>query len=282
MTDTEQANEVLSLKEDLKRFPNSRLILILYAFVIGLLYQISYWGVFHLDITPYISLPDILRISVTPLVTVSVLVVLQSATIHYQSRLFYQSNAAGAPTSPKAPRQVLPILILLLIAGFLVVSFLYWNFSKRDLDYLIAGCICGIAVIYLEFHPNIYTQAMPPLQRTVLVVAIVSGTAFSWIIGNAKAKEISDGLDFACARLPADKLVELGLNSSEAELRWLGHVDDYDFFLHEKAVVVVRSDDIPLMTLTAIPHRASLRIPFRDTPRWKAPDQVPNKHTCTS
>src|SRR5450755_1663217 len=72
--------------------------LTLYAIILGAIYQTSYWSPFHINITQYLGLQDLIRISVFPLIAY-----IGAATALIVGQAFAMDSWIGLPSFARDP-----------------------------------------------------------------------------------------------------------------------------------------------------------------------------------
>jgi hypothetical protein len=146
---------------------------------------------------------------------------------------------------------VLPALILLLWWNASVV---HWTLS------LLLTFVAQGAAFFLTRSSQIFANVTPRILRTFLVHALFFGPFIALWTGEVFAENVTTGVSFRSALLPKSVLEGLGIG--DRDIRFLGHVSEYDFYSIGEPTVVLRSQSYSGFSLEWHGSHYKWRIPF--------------------
>jgi hypothetical protein len=237
----------------------------LYSVALGIFHLYGYWSRFHVDVMAYLGLQDVIRVSVIPLLGVA----------------FITFTSAGMMSLPRAAASAFMrrvryrwglVVVRSLVAALGVVGLLFWLWNFGYLWAFLAPPLVVFILAYVIVESRMLADIGLRRVRAIIVCLVILAPVWSFEFGILEAESVATGQEFNVAVLPESLLAELSGLERKGPPNYLGHVNDYDFFLMGQETVVIRSQALTAFSYSYERHMKHatdrIRIPFRDPIRW--------------
>ncbi|HUX80056.1 MAG TPA: hypothetical protein VMW10_09995 [Alphaproteobacteria bacterium] len=229
-----------------------------YALISSLLYLLGYWSTFDLNILEFISISDIIRLSIYP-IAVSVIFVIIGAVVGA-----YYSACSDTPMK-KSTKYVsyIGILIIACIA----------HYRGHPMWWLVIGLFLA-EIIYHGFYKLNLLETFIPNQRAQRIVLwiLIAVPILSFSFGKMHSNEILDGKKAQYVNVSIFKNQESFRN--QEHLKYIGLKGDYFFFLSidNAKLYISKSSEVPILEL-----QKSIPKEKKKSNRQKTKDTITNE-----
>ena len=216
-----------------------------YLITVGVLYLWGYWGRFDINILEYISFTDVVKLSLYPIVSVFLVVVIGTIIGAFSSRNGDEFPLGLGPET-RAGRFLLRhkngIVYIYVIATVSV-----WLFGSEVKWHLIPPLI-GIPVYVLSLRYRFLSEIIPNSKiRSILVYLLAILPIYSYSQGNIDALRIINGYRYKY--IVSGKIPGLEIPYSEEEnnrIKYVGYMNTYLFLLmpDNKTLLIVQFEEI--------------------------------------
>lgn len=212
-----------------------------YAFTVSLAYLFSYWSTFQINILEYISLSDVIRLSIYPIVVANLSVMIGLIFGTFQGYAISKRNEKEQKHSMKWVYGSLVLFCIILIV------------TDRYHLWFIGSLLVALLLSVLIIRNTNITQVLPSVSQnikialfTIIIVLPFLGFAYGKI--NAHHILIGHKTRFAKASIFKDNNL---LNQND-KLKFLGIAGDYIIFLSEdnSRYFIVKTNQIPILELS--------------------------------
>jgi hypothetical protein len=213
----------------LKQFPLLSFV-VPYALVTSLLYLFGYWSSFQINILEYVSLPDVIKLAIYPLV-IGALISLVGFYVNVMTLTSFSADPEKAfiRVSSKYARWV-NWIFLLLILGML--------FKRTGSWYVTAGFSLAFLVSFNFVGSDKFKNYIPQATARKVILFSVSTILFtSYGRGKENAELILNGKKYKTVNTSAFKEKGTGvfndkkLLEGQDKLKYVGTAGDYFFFI---------------------------------------------------
>ena len=204
-----------------------------YALISSLLYLLGYWSTFDLNILEFISISDIIRLSIYP-IAVSIIFVIISFVVG----TYYRSST---PTK-KSTKWVAYI-------GILIIACIA-HYKGYPIWWLLIGLFLTEIIYHGFYKLNLLETFIPNkrAQSTVLWI-LIAVPILSFSYGKIHSNEILDGKKAQYVNVSIFKNQESFRN--QEHLKYIGLKGDYFFFLSidNAKLYISKSSEVPILEL---------------------------------
>jgi hypothetical protein len=197
---------------------------------LGLVYQVSYWSSFDIDVTQYMGFKDVLQFSSLQLFFDGIGTGASAAVIW--GVVIYASSELLTTKYPKLAAWILPVALVIVTAALCYspsTSAARWLFEST--------CVC--APMFLVLYASSNRRSLSTHLRATLAWAFFFAAFSAWDLGETLADQVFTGASYNEAFLPDSALASIP-NRHET-IYYLGHIDEYAFFWNDQKTVVLRS-----------------------------------------
>jgi hypothetical protein len=241
--------------------------LTLYATVIGAVYQTAFWSEFHVAVTQYMGLQDLVRISLVPLIFLIAFVAAGMA-----GQLFIMESWLGQipifldPGAPvKSTRRGTTgaaIILLSLLPIFIAVMFI-WNWDRYLEAIALATTIAGISFVVAR-RSRVLHHMRARFLRDLLLAAAAVGVPLAYAFATIDAWGVLDGRRYIAAKLIEQDQIRIFRSASTEPIKFIGHIGQYDFFNQSQSTFIVRSSELHAFAINKVVTETKLRFPIID------------------
>lgn len=198
-----------------------------FAIVIAILYLLSFWKVFKIDILEYIPLSDLILWSIYPFVTIL-------AIFHFITLIIFTSGTWRS----KLIWIIIPsIFIILSVITMIKLMFVSGVFSLGLV--LVAFGLKAILTLLIEKGLS--------FKIFLSVVALILAIVISGFSGYYKAQMINEGISYKFIYSNYCKYDKD--NPDNVELRFIGKIDEFNFFKNsnDNTIIVLEHNQIEIL-----------------------------------
>lgn len=224
----------------------------LYSTVVGVLYLWGYWSIFHVNILEYLSITDIIKTTIYPIVYILAFTmmgaiigeVMASATI----------RSVGLPQGVWRHTRIgiflhkwMPIFVVIYM-NITILLILYAPIWKWRLLPILLGVPLGLFAKRQGFLQSVIPHDSP---RTVVIYLLATLPILSYGQAVIKADNILRGAEFQYVVSPVGEVNLDAGDSPQQCLRFLSHAGDFIFFFepNKSMVVVSKFDTLKVLLL---------------------------------
>jgi hypothetical protein len=239
--------------------------LTVYATASGAIYQHAFWSQFHISITQYMGLQDLVRISLMPLmVFIALISVALAVQIFVMEWWLGSSKVARDPGAPvRQPRRRhhsgVPLALTMLVL-IILISLLVWNWDK----YMTAVSVgvVGLFICFILARRSSVLHKMGSRFARDLLLAAIAALPLSYTLGKTAAWVILDGESYVAASLIEQDQAHIFRGNSPEPIKFLGHIGQYDFFYQSKSTFIVRSSELHAFAVSHAGAAKKIRVPL--------------------
>jgi len=206
-----------------------------FALISSLLYLLGYWSTFDLNILEFISISDIIRLSIYP-IAISIMSVIIGFVVGY----YYSDSSHSSTPTKKSTRWVAYIALLIIACVAYYKGYPYW--------WVVIGLFL-IAIIHRGFNKLNLLETFIPNQRaqSIVLLILIGVPILSFSFGKMHSNEILDGKKAQYVNVSIFKNQESFRN--QEHLKYIGLKGDYFFFLSidNSKLYISKSSEVPIL-----------------------------------
>jgi hypothetical protein len=213
---------------DLKHFPLLSFV-VPYALVTSLLYLFGYWSSFQINILEYVSLPDVIKLAIYPLVIGALLSLVVFFVPLTLTSFTADPEKAFIPIPHKYAGWTNWAVFLLLLAML---------FQRTGSGYVTAGILLGFLVSFNFVNAEKLKNYIPhPTARKVILFLLCTILFTSYGRGKENAERILNGKRYKTVSTSIFKEKGTGVFNDKKllegmdKLKYVGTAGDYFFFI---------------------------------------------------
>jgi hypothetical protein len=225
-------------------FRDTRVWAPIFAVTLGVLYQTVYWDRFDIHALSYFGIQDIVRVSAIPLIITAITLLIIAPMVTYGEQLadgIERHSVKFAETLSQNKKRVFYTIVWATIAG--VVGFLFWDsFHRMPKWHLTFMCI-GVA-IFAGIRHSSFLDTIESFYRNLILITICLGPSITIYFADTAAEKIENGSSYLNATIALEGFDSGSSPMPIKELKFLGHINGYDFFRKDKITYAVESQRI--------------------------------------
>jgi len=222
-----------------EQFSNYLWLSPIYFISVGVLYLWGYWASFDINIFEYLDLSDVVKVAIIPVGSVFIFTLIGFAIGEFAVSDVLPEGGGKESRVGVFLNRIIPILILLYGILLYVMTFYYVPAKWHILPMLY------LFPIYLILKRSGFLHEIKKdTARSLVIMAIVALPLFSFARGKINAQNIINNENYRYAKV----------QWSDKEMKYLGHVSDYFFFLSKDNQEYVISKDEEVSPLKLHEH----------------------------
>jgi hypothetical protein len=220
-----------------------------YAFLCAILYLLSFWSTFKINYLEYISLADILKVAIYPIIGSTLGIITGLLLSDFNEVTAIKKEKKTPLFKKKDYRTILVLCVISLL--FINIANIFWMFS---------GLIGFIAANRLQSNPKI-KNLIPNnsiLWTTIFLIFTLPLLSYSYGLKNSYDLKMGYNVYYAKTSQFKDRVIF----GEQALVKYIGFADKHLFFtsLDNSNLYIVNSDNIDIFELSNVSDKNKTQI----------------------
>ncbi|MHB1184265.1 MAG: hypothetical protein ACYC4A_06140 [Desulfobulbia bacterium] len=191
-----------------------------YLLTVGVLYLWGYWESFGVNIFEFVALSDVVKVAIIPVGSVFLFVLLGFGIGEITIADKFNEGGGRSTKIGKILNKLFPFFVVIYL-----VIITYLMFSKPELPGK-----WKVLPVFLMFPPYFLLKGSGFIKeihndslRSLIIISIVALPLYSFSTGKINAEKILKNNEY--------KFIELGENTAKEKMKFIGHANNYLFFI---------------------------------------------------